>query len=153
MCLDGSCMVKTEYAAKAGQSLFAFFYAAILGDPRSPDVSKLIRGGDDSESSIIEEGAKVVTKFREVRGIESLFSDIPVVVVDLKVPEFDKGRNSNGSAEGTKLLAFFLAVVCVVVVLIVSCIVISPIPLLGKATFLQDCNLPLLLSLLSFPQD
>ncbi len=61
MCLDGSCMGETEYAAIAGQSLFAFFNAAILGDQRSKVVSKLIRGGADSESSIIEEGAKVVT--------------------------------------------------------------------------------------------
>jgi hypothetical protein len=33
-----------------------------------------------------------VTKFREGCGIEPLFSDIPIAVVDLKVPEFDKGR-------------------------------------------------------------
>ncbi len=62
-----------------------------------------------------------------------LFSDIPVVVVDSKVPEFDKEHNSNGTAKGTKLLAFVLAVVCVVVVLIVSCIVISPIFKSGKS--------------------
>ncbi len=71
MCFGGSSMVDTEYAAIAGPSLFAFFNAAILGDQCSPDVSKLIRGGADSESSIIEEGAKVVTKFREGHGIES----------------------------------------------------------------------------------
>jgi hypothetical protein len=59
MCLDGSCTVETEYAAIARQSLCAFFNAAILGDQRSPDVSKLIREGANSESSIIEEGAKV----------------------------------------------------------------------------------------------
>jgi hypothetical protein len=70
MCLDGSCMVETEYVSIAGQSLFAFFNAAIIGDQCSPDVSKLIIGGADSESSIIEEGAKVVTKFREGHGIE-----------------------------------------------------------------------------------
>jgi hypothetical protein len=86
MCLDGICMVETEYAAIAGQSLFAFFNAAILGDPRSPDDCKLIRGGAKSESSIIEEGTKVVIEFREGGGIESLFSNIPMVVVDLKVP-------------------------------------------------------------------
>jgi hypothetical protein len=73
MCLDGSCMVETEFAAIAGPILIAFFNAAILGDQRIPDIFKLIRGGANSESSIIEEGAKVVTKFREGRGIESLF--------------------------------------------------------------------------------
>jgi hypothetical protein len=82
---------------------------------------------------IIEDGAKVVTKFREGHGIESLFSDIPVVVVDSNMPEFDKGRNSNGTAKGTKLLAFSLAVVHVIVVLIVSCIVISSISTSGKS--------------------
>ncbi len=74
-----------------------------------------------------------MTKFREGHGIESLFSDIPVVVVDSKVPEFDKGRNSNGTTKRTKLLVFFLAVVHVVVVLIVSCIVLSPISASGKS--------------------
>jgi hypothetical protein len=133
MCLDGSCMVETEYAAIAGQSLITFLNAAILGDRCSSDISKLIRGGANSESSIIEEGAKVVTKFREGHWIDSLFSDIPIVVVDSKVPEFDKGCNSNGTSKGTKLLAFYLAVVCVVVVLILSCIVISPISASGNS--------------------
>ncbi len=99
MCLDDSCMVETEYTPISRASLFAFFNAAILGDQRSPDISKLIRGGADSELSIIEEGAKVVTKFREGCGIESLFSDIPIVVVDSKVPEFDKDCNSRPPKE------------------------------------------------------
>jgi hypothetical protein len=153
MCLDGSCMVETEFAAIAGPILIAFFNAAILGDQCSPDISKLIRGGVDSESSIIEEGAKVVTKFREGHEIKSLFSDILIVVVGSKVPEFDKDHDSNRTAKGTNLLVFSLAGVCVVVVLIVSCIVISSISASGNSHILQDCNLPLLLSLWSFPQD
>jgi hypothetical protein len=133
MCLGGSCKEETEYAAIAGLSLFAFFNTAILGDQHSPDVSKLIRGGTNSELSISEEVAKGMTECREGHRIVSLFSDIPVVVVDLKVPEFDKGRDSNGTAKGIKLLAISLAGVRVVVVLIVSCIVMSPISASGNS--------------------
>jgi hypothetical protein len=42
-CLDGSCLVKTEYAEIVGPSLVALFCAAILADQHSPDISKIIR--------------------------------------------------------------------------------------------------------------
>ncbi len=76
--------------------------------------------------SVNKEGAKVVTGLREGHGIESLLFDIPGVVDDSKVPEFNNGCVSNGTIERTKVLVFSLAGVLVVVVLSVSCIVMSP---------------------------
>ncbi len=70
-CLDGSCLVETEYAAIAGPSLVAFLRAAILADQCSSNISKLIRPGANNESSTKEEGAEVATDFREGCGINS----------------------------------------------------------------------------------
>ncbi len=76
--------------------------------------------------SVNKEGSKVVTRLRKGRGIESLLlSDIPIMVDVLKVPEFNNGRDSNGTIKRTKVLLFCLAGVPVVVVVSVSCIVMS----------------------------
>jgi hypothetical protein len=85
-----------------------------------------MRGGANSVSSVNKEGPKVMTGLREGRGMESLLFDIPVVVNDLKVPEFNNGYNSNETIERTEVLVFSLAGVLVVVVLSISCIVMSP---------------------------
>ncbi len=75
--------------------------------------------------SVNKEGAKVMIRLREGRGIESLLFDIPIVIDDSKKPEFNNGRNSNGTIERSEVLVFSLAGVLVVVVLSVSCIVMS----------------------------
>ena len=133
MCLH--CLVETVYATMSGPVLFAFVNAAaILGEQRSPDISKLMRGKGDNILSVNKEGAKIVTGLREGRGIESLLlSDIPVMVDDSKGPEFNNGRDSNGTVKRTKVLLFCLAGVPVVVVVSVSCIVMSPTSASGNS--------------------
>ncbi len=79
-----------QYLDRCYLHLLHFCKAAIRGDQRNPDNSKFIRGGADSASEA--ESAKGIIESRKGRRIESSLCDISAVfVIDLKLPEFNKG--------------------------------------------------------------